>query len=150
MDLPIIALYERDLKKLSEEISHFRNPANLWVVKPGITNSAGNLVLHLTGNLNYLIGATLGNTGFVRDRDREFSEKGLSAESLIEETQKVIPVVRRSIELLTAEDLQKEFPIAIGGKVYSTETMLIFLLAHFNYHLGQINYLRRILEGENS
>ncbi|MDE3212712.1 MAG: DinB family protein [Bacteroidota bacterium] len=146
MSLPLIAHFERDLRKLADEISHFKSQENLWKVHPGITNSAGNLVLHLTGNLNYFIGTILGNTGYVRDRDREFAAKDIAGRVLIEEVDALIPMVIKTLSGLSEADLQKEFPAPIGGKPASTESTLIHLYGHFNYHLGQINYLRRILE----
>lgn len=147
MELPVINLFERDLHKLSDEIALFKNDEDLWKIKPGITNCAGNLVLHLTGNLNHFIGAILGKTGYVRDRDREFAEKNLSGSELLEEVNKLIPMIRNTLSGLSQADLQKDFPVPIAGKVSSTGSMLVHLYGHFDYHLGQINYLRRILEG---
>lgn len=142
----ITNLYERDLNKLTEEINLFTKEENLWKVKEGISNSAGNLVLHLTGNLNYFIGTLLAKNGFVREREREFSEKNIPRSILTNEIQQIIPLVKNTLPNLPEEQLKQDFPVPLGGKVYVTEDLLVFLLAHFNYHLGQVNYLRRILE----
>ena len=138
--------YERDVNKLAEEINLFKNENNIWRLKDGISNPAGNLVLHLTGNLNYFIGTILAKNGYVRKRDKEFSEKNIPRSQLIVEVQQIIPLIQNTLPNLSKEQLQSEFPVPLGGKNYVTEDMLILLLAHFNFHLGQVNYLRRILE----
>jgi hypothetical protein len=66
-------LFERDLAKLSLEIETYQHEPALWRTAPGISNSAGNLCLHLLGNLNTYIGAGLAHTGYVRNRDWEFA-----------------------------------------------------------------------------
>jgi hypothetical protein len=138
--------YERDVNKLAEEINLFKNENNIWRLKDGISNPAGNLVLHLTGNLNYFIGTILAKNGYVRKRDKEFSEKNIPRSQLIVEVQQIIPLIQNTLPNLSKEQLQSEFPVPLGGKNYVIEDMLILLLAHFNFHLGQVNYLRRILE----
>jgi uncharacterized damage-inducible protein DinB len=137
-------IFERDLKKLSDEINLYSDESFLWKLKPGISNSAGNLCLHLIGNLNHFIGATLGNTGFVRERDKEFSLKNIPRNEILTEIEKTIKVVSSTIKGLSNEDLDKNFPLEIFGKQVKTEWMLIHLLTHLNYHLGQINYHRRM------
>ena len=138
--------YERDVNKLAEEINLFKNENNIWRLKDGISNPAGNLVLHLSGNLNYFIGTILAKNGYVRKRDKEFSEKNIPRSQLIVEVQQIIPLMQNTLPNLSKEQLQSEFPVPLGGKNYVIEDMLILLLAHFNFHLGQVNYLRRILE----
>ena len=138
--------YERDVNKLAEEINLFKNENNIWRLKDGISNPAGNLVLHLSGNLNYFIGTILAKNGYVRKRDKEFSEKNIPRSQLIVEVQQIIPLIQNTLPNLSKEQLQSEFPVPLGGKNYVIEDMLILLLAHFNFHLGQVNYLRRILE----
>ncbi len=73
----LIEIFERDLLKLKEEISLYKDENNLWVTEKQISNAAGNLTLHLIGNLNHFIGATLGHTGYVREREKEFSTKNI-------------------------------------------------------------------------
>lgn len=142
----ITSLFERDLNKLMEEINLFKNENDIWKIKDGITNSAGNLTLHLIGNLNHFIGATLGNTGYARERDKEFSLKNISRVKLIDDIKNTQKVIKDTLPRLSSDDLSKDFPVAIGNFTSSTSVILIYLLAHFNYHLGQINYLRRISE----
>lgn len=141
----IIIFFENDIDKLVNEISLFKSEKSLWETKEGITNSAGNLVLHLMGNLNHFIGTTLGNTNYVRKRDEEFSLKSIPREKLISDLKELQTTIKSILPKLSQEDLQKDFPLKIRDEVFSTQNMLIYLLAHFNYHLGQVNYLRRLI-----
>jgi uncharacterized damage-inducible protein DinB len=137
--------FERDLDKLKEEINLFNNEEGIWKIKEGIHNSAGNLTMHLLGNLNHFIGKTLGNTDYVRKRDEEFSVKNIPREKLISDINSLKEVIKNTLPHSSEEDLQKEFPVKIQEQTFTTQNMLIYLLAHFNYHLGQVNYLRRML-----
>ncbi|HEY5463176.1 MAG TPA: DUF1572 family protein [Hanamia sp.] len=143
--MDIINLFENDLTKLATEISLFKDEKFLWETKEGITNSAGNLALHITGNLNHFIGKTLGNTSYIRNRDGEFSLKNIPGNQIISGINEVKEIIKNTLLKLSPADLQKDFPIKIREEVFSTQKMLVYLLAHLNYHLGQINYLRRML-----
>lgn len=138
--------YERDLRKVIEEINLFKHEQNLWKTHGSIRNSSGNLALHLTGGLNFLVGATLGHTGYVRDRDQEFIKKGVARKILVAELEALIPMIRSTFQGLTPELMDREFPIFFDKPKTTTNYVLVQLLAHLNYHLGQINYLRRTLE----
>lgn len=138
-------IYERDLLKLKEEINLYKNEADLWVVKNEISNSAGNLCLHLIGNLSHFVGATLGNTGYVRTREVEFSSKDIPLVKLNAELDKVTEAVKTTLNKLSSADYEKDFPLPIQNKTASTEYMLLHLLTHLSYHLGQINYHRRLI-----
>ena len=141
----ITTFFERDLDKLKEEINLFKNEDDIWKIKEDITNSAGNLVTHLLGNLNHFIGKTLGHTDYVRKRDEEFSVKNIPREKLISDINSLKETIKNTLSYLSEEDLKKEFPVKIQEQTFTTQNMLIYLLAHFNYHLGQVNYLRRML-----
>lgn len=144
--LPILcSLFERDLNKLIEEISLYKNETDLWKIKDGISNSGGNLTLHLVGNLNHFIGATLGNTGYVRERDKEFSLKDIPRKQLIDEINNTSAIITNTLSSLSKDDLEKDFPVPMNNKISATGLILMHLLAHLNYHLGQINYHRRLL-----
>ncbi|MDQ6904263.1 MAG: DinB family protein [Bacteroidota bacterium] len=143
--MEVAVLFERDLNKLIAEINLFKNEEDAWKIKDGISNSAGNLTLHLVGNLNYFIGTISSNTNYVRDRDKEFSEKNIPRNVLVEELQKLISLIKNTLPKLPEQTLKKDFPIPLNGNILSTEDLLIYLLAHLNYHLGQVNYLRRII-----
>lgn len=142
----LIEIFERDLLKLKEEISLYTDEKKLWIIEKNISNSAGNLTLHLIGNLNHFIGATLGNTGYVRKRDKEFSDKNISRNELLKSINNTILIVTNTINNLTLADFENDFPIEKHGKIVKTDFMLLHLLSHFEYHLGQINYHRRLLD----
>ena len=139
-------LFRRDLEKLKLEISLYKNEKNLWQVDKNIANSAGNLCLHLVGNLNTYIGAEIGKTGYVRNRDLEFSEKDVPQLQLIKMVEDTITVVEQGLNKLTEEDLEKEYPLLVFKEKTSTGYFLIHLTVHLGYHLGQINYHRRLLD----
>lgn len=141
----LIQLYERDLDKLKTEVTQYSNEADLWKTSGEITNSAGNLTLHLIGNLKHFFGAVLGGTGFVRDRDAEFSTGGVSRAELLTEIDAAKADVRSTLEKLTDADLAADYPIEVFGHPMTTEYFVTHLATHFNYHLGQVNYHRRML-----
>ncbi len=138
--------FERDLRKLIEEIGLYKDEDALWMTKAGISNSAGNLCLHLIGNLNHFIGASLGHTGYVRHRDDEFALKNIPRQDLVINIENCILTVKNTLAKLAPEDLEKDFPLEKHGKTVSSMHMLIHLLAHLSYHLGQINYHRRLID----
>ena len=135
----------RDLQKLREEIEAYQDEALIWQATPGITNSGGNLCLHLIGNLNTYIGKNLGNSGYIRDRDAEFSLKNISRERLLNDIDQLKTVIQKTFETLTDEQLADTYPDKIAGQSVTRLQFLLHLLAHLDYHLGQVNYLRRIL-----
>ena len=139
-------IFERDLKKLKLEIEQYQVENKIWIVDKQIPNSAGNLCLHLVGNLNTFIGKELGGTDYVRNRELEFSQKNIPRAELIEKVENTITVVKNTLEKLSEDDLQKNYPTVVLGKVVSTEYFLVHLSAHLAYHLGQINYHRRLLD----
>lgn len=143
-----VEIFERDLNKLKDEINLYKNEGDLWIVKGEVANSAGNLCLHLIGNLNHFIGAVLGQTGFVRDRDQEFASKYVTRHHLTDEIAKTIEAVKTGLNKLSTEDFDKDFPVEKHGEIVRMDFMLLHLLGHFSYHLGQINYHRRLVSGE--
>jgi len=142
----LIKLFNRDLQKLKLEIENFTKEEDLWKVQGNITNSAGNLCLHLMGNLNHFIGAIIGNSGYVRDRDAEFHEKNISKKKLLNMVEDTQHVVSDTLHHFDKVNMLNTYPIQVFGEDMTYEFFLIHLEAHLNYHLGQINYLRRILE----
>jgi uncharacterized damage-inducible protein DinB len=142
----LLELFERDLQKLKTEIELYKDEDNLWLVKEGISNSTGNLCLHLLGNLSHFIGAMLGHTGYVRRREDEFSLKNIPRQDLITNIENCRLIVKNTLAKLTAVDLEKEFPQQVFDKSINTEMMLMHLTTHLTYHLGQINYHRRLLD----
>lgn len=140
------SLYTRDLNKLKLEIESYQNEENLWKIDKNILNSAGNLSLHLVGNLSHFVGAILGNSGYIRNRDLEFSLKDVAKTELIEKIEGTLDIVISTFDKLSAEDLEKEYPLEPLGYTMTTDYFLIHLIGHLEYHLGQINYHRRLLD----
>lgn len=150
MLIPILqSLFERDLNKLKTEIELYHDETKLWHKEKMISNSAGNLCLHLVGNLNAFIGAELGNTGYVRNRELEFSLKDVPRSELIEKIAATTEMVKHSLAMVTAEQLETDYPLMVFKEKLSTAMFLTHLATHLSYHLGQINYHRRLLNAEN-
>ena len=134
------------LNKLKTEIESYKDETNLWLVSKDITNCAGNLCLHLVGNLNAFIGAELGQTRYIRKRNLEFSLIDVPRAELISQVDDTIIMVETVLSDLTEEDLEKDFPLDVFKEKMTTEFFLVHLSTHLSYHLGQINYHRRLLD----
>ncbi|MFM9840441.1 MAG: DinB family protein [Cyclobacteriaceae bacterium] len=139
-------LFGRDLSKLKSEIELYQDEKKIWYIEKSIANSAGNLCLHLVGNLNHFIGAEIGKTAYIRNRELEFSAKDISKAKLISKVEETIKVVDSALDRLKEEDLEKEYSLLVFDKKTSTEYFLVHLATHLGYHLGQINYHRRLLD----
>lgn len=139
----LINIYERDLNKVIEEIKQYQSEEDLWKIGDGITNSGGNLALHLIGNINHFFGTNLGNTGFKRERDLEFSNKNVSREEIISNLKESVEVLKETMKNLSDEDFHNDYPEELFGETHKTIAIILHLLTHLNYHLGQINYHRR-------
>ena len=139
-------LFERDLKKLRDEIEAYKTEKNIWQVEKYINNSAGNLCLHIIGNLNWFIGAQFGATGYIRDRELEFSSTNIPKDDLLLEIDKTRSVLDNTLDKITASQLELEYPILVFEEKSSTQYFLVHLTTHLTYHLGQINYHRRLLD----
>jgi hypothetical protein len=136
----------RDLEAVRRELRAFPDEGLIWAHPPGAPNSAGTLALHLCGNLQHFVGAQLGATGYVRDRDAEFSDRDVPLAELerrIDQTQAAVEVTLA----LGVIDLDAEYPLEVAGVRLSTRTFLLHLTSHLAYHLGQIDYHRRIVTG---
>ena len=163
----LAVLFERDILKLKAEINAYSDEIKLWATAPGINNSGGNLCLHLLGNLQYYIGALLGGSGYVRNRPEEFTLKNIPRSEINQTIDHTITLVTKTIFSLSPEILNSAYPEKVLDKTFTpefmkalqslspgkepddtftTEYFLIHLLAHLNYHLGQINYHRRLLQ----
>jgi Protein of unknown function (DUF1572) len=138
-------IMQRHLQQLQKEILAYKNESDLWLVSGEITNSAANLALHLCGNLQHFVGTILGHTEYVRQRELEFSAKNTERSEIIRQIGSTITVLSDILSGLSPEDLKKDYPVQIFGEPMTTEFFLIHLTSHLGYHLGQINYHRRIL-----
>ena len=142
-------LLTRELTSFSRELELFPDESLIWNVVPGISNSAGTLALHVCGNLQHFLGAVLGGTGYVRDRDLEFSARGVSRATLLAEIRKTVQIVETVLSRLPGDALSAAYPAVPGGLRVPTGLFLLHLCAHLAHHLGQAGYLRRVLTGEN-
>lgn len=163
----LAVLFERDILKLKTEINAYADETKLWITIPGTSNSGGNLCLHLLGNLQHYIGALLGGNGYIRNRPEEFSQKDIPVSVINATIDHTIQVVTKTICSLSPEKLNGVYPEKVLDKTFTpeflkalqalsprkepddsftTEYFLLHLLAHLDYHLGQINYHRRIVE----
>ena len=140
-----IAKFQTGLIQLKTEIESYPTEDSLWIVDADIKNSGGNLALHLIGNLNHFIGSAIGNTGYVRNRDLEFSDNGISKIKICNEIDLTLLMVKEVLSKLDDDDFKMIFPESKWpGKKVTTAFLLMHLLSHLFYHMGQINYHRRI------
>ena len=136
--------FDAKLEQLTAELEAYSNEDVIWMTSGQISNSAGNLVLHLLGNLNHFIGAPLGKTGYVRNRPLEFNMEYKPLEEIIYELKacrKMVMDVLRSLE-----SFDSEYPAEFSGTQNSEVKSLIHISGHLAYHTGQINYHRRLLD----
>jgi hypothetical protein len=139
----LASFFERDIRKLIDEINLFVSAENLWLTHGSVKNSAGNLVLHIIGGTHHLIGKVLANSDYVRDRDQEFTKKGIERSLLVAQLEELIPLIA---DVVNKIDLEADYPIFFDNAKRSNAYVLTQLLLHLNYHLGQVNYIRRVLE----
>ncbi len=139
-------LFRRDLIRLRKEIDLYENESVIWYTEKGIANSAGNLCLHLLGNLNTYLGAEFGKTGYLRQRESEFSLKDIPKAELLAKVDETILVVDNALSNLRESQLSEEYPQLVFDEKTSTGYFLVHLTTHLGYHLGQINYHRRLLD----
>lgn len=140
------SLFTKDLNKLRSEIELYKNEENIWKMEGQIANSAGNLCLHLVGNLNTYIGKEIGKTGYVRNRELEFSLKNVLREELIKKIDGANRVINVTLAEVDEKTLANEYPVLVFDKKTSTGYFMMHLATHLSYHLGQINYHRRLID----
>ena len=137
-------LFARDITQVKEEIISYTSEDALWVTADGINNSAGNLSLHISGNLQHFFGATLGDISYERDRDFEFSGK-VTKQELLDDLEAAEKSVTETLTKMTDDDLEVDYPLKFYGEIKKTGWFFLHLYSHMTYHLGQINYHRRLL-----
>ena len=143
-------LLTRELAGFAREVDLFPDDETLWKTVPGITNSAGNLAMHICGNLQDFVGRVLGGSAYVRQRDREFNQREGSMASVVAELRTTIGVIETVIPAVPEATLAADFPMPVGGRTVNTAAFLVHLGAHLAFHLGQVGYLRRIVTGDNT
>jgi uncharacterized damage-inducible protein DinB len=141
-------VFVRDATTLREEIVAYPDERQIWAVPAGTKNSAGTLALHLCGNLQHFVGALFGQTGYVRDRAAEFSRRDVARADLLAECDAALEALARGFAALGDASLARPFPDQLGGVTLPTGLALLHMATHLAYHLGQIDYHRRIVTGE--
>jgi DinB family protein len=144
----ITTVITRELKALRREIESYPSEDDLWEIPAGIANPGGNLALHLAGNLQYFVGNVLGKNGYVRNRDAEFGSRDVPRAELLREIDNAIAAVQLGMSMIGEADLAKPFPEQVGGVSSTTGAFLAHFATHLAYHLGQVDYHRRIMSGE--
>lgn len=142
----LTTLYIKGLNQLKTELQAYSTETNIWVVKEGISNSSGILVKHLLGNLNHYIGAVIGNSEYVRNREREFEHQPVPREELMGQIDVLIETLQKVLSGFNEKLLPQEYPLQVFGHPMTYQYFLMHLLGHLNYHLGQVNYHRRIID----
>lgn len=146
----IATVMTRELKALKREIAAYPADADLWRAAPGIANPGGTLALHLTGNLQYFVGAVLGGSGYVRNRDAEFNRRDVPRAELLAEIDRALAAVAAGLGRVSDADLAQPYPQAVGGVTPTTGAFLAHLATHLGYHLGQVDYHRRLVTGQGT
>lgn len=144
----LVVMLVRELEGFGREIALFPDDESVWGTVRGVTNSAGNLAMHVSGNLQYYIGTILGGTGYVRNRDGEFSRRSGTRAEVLAEIQRAIAVLRDVLPTLSDAVLAAEYPEAVMGMKFRTDQFLMHLCVHAGFHLGQAGYVRRALTGD--
>ncbi len=145
----LAALYRRDLARLVRQLDAL-DDARLWQGLPGVTNSAGNLLLHLNGNLREFVGRQIGGVPYVRDRPREFAAKDVPRAEMTAALTELASLIPGVIERLDQARWDDTFPENVLGEPLTNRQFVVHLYGHLNYHLGQIDYLRRVLTGDGA
>ena len=140
----------RELEGFIREVEAFPSDVSVWHTRRGVTNSAGNLALHVCGNLQDFVGRVLGGTSYVRHRDQEFGQREGTRDSLVAELRTTIGVIESTLSALPDQRMAADYPMPLAGKTLNTATFLVHLGAHLAFHLGQASYLRRVITGENT
>jgi uncharacterized damage-inducible protein DinB len=141
----------RELGAVRRSVEAYRDDASLWSERPGLPNCAGTLVLHITGNIRHYLGAVLGGSGFQRDRPAEFARRGVSRTELLAEVDAAIVAVETTFTL-RGESLDAQpspaYPERVAGRMIATDDFLVHMATHLAYHLGQLDYHRRVVTGD--
>lgn len=143
-----LTLYTKALDNVIREIETYTTPQVIWKKDHQVNNSAGTLALHICGNLLYFIGNGLGSTGYARNREAEFSTVGLSQTELVKQLTETKHVLQNTLNTMNESDLQHPYRLETPFGPVSNELLLLYLLAHLNYHGGQISYHRRLLDAK--
>jgi hypothetical protein len=145
----IFRVLDRDLRCLAEQIEAYENEEDIWKVAPGIGNSPGTLAVHIAGNIQHYIGKHLGGSDYVRDREAEFSRRDVPRSVILEELGDARSALQAGLTELDDGTLRGEYPEKVGAYL-SVGQFMVHLAAHLGYHLGQVDYHRRMIAGQDA
>ena len=138
----------RELRGMKNEFLAYQDEGDIRRSVPGLPNTAGTIALHVAGNLQHFVGAQLGKSGYVRDRDAEFGRREVSVAEIVDELDKTIAALDATFARLEEKAMDRPFPQEIAGVRPTVGEFLVHLVAHLAYHLGQIDYHRRCITGD--
>src|SRR3954452_1489099 len=148
--LPVLidCFLRRELRSLRLELEAYPDERLIWALPAGLPNSAGTLALHLAGNLRHYVGALLGGTGYIRNRDEEFAARDLPRADVLAQISEAEAAVESTLPRLSEAQMSLPFPEPIREHHLRTGEMLVQLAVHLAYHLGQVSYHRRLVTGD--
>jgi len=144
----IAATISRELRALERELNAYATEEQVWALPPGLPNSGGTLALHAAGNLQHFIGAVLGGSMYVRDRDAEFQRRGVPRVELVEGLRRADEVVKDTLGRLDPRTFSESFPMPVANRRLLTSDFMLHLVTHLAYHVGQVDFHRRIVTGD--
>lgn len=142
-------LLTRELESFAREIELFPDDEAPWRTLPGVSNSAGVLARHVSGNLRHYVGKVLGGNAYVRDRDAEFAARAGTRAELARELRETAAIVAEALPRVEQRVLAAPYPEPVGGVTVGCDRFLIHLCAHLALHLGQAGYVRRAVTGDS-
>ena len=145
----LASLFARDLARLVRQLDAI-DDRHLWQIGPGVTNSSGNLLLHLNGNLREYIGRQIGGVPYQRDRPREFAARDIPRAEVASALGGLVELIPAVLGQVAEGQWDQLYPENVLGQPLTNRQFVIHLFGHLSYHLGQIDYLRRILTGEGA
>ena len=143
-------LLHRELAGVRRSVEAYPDEESLWVHPKGLPNTGGNLALHIAGNLQHFFGARLGSTGYVRDRESEFTRRDVPKKELLAGLDAASKAIDAGLGSISPDAWLKTYPEQVGGRTMSTELFAIHLLSHLAYHMGQLDYHRRVVTGDST
>lgn len=145
-----LANYYRMIHRRVRELTDPLTTEQLWIRPYAYGNSIGNLILHLTGNLNYYIGAQIGGTAYIRQRPLEFSNTGIPKNDVLREFDKVIDLVIVTIAKQSDEDWAAPFSGELESESKNRFSAFLACAGHAYHHVGQMIYLQKQLLASGS
>jgi len=143
----VAGLITRELRTVQRELEAYPDEAQIWQSHPSLPNTGGTLALHAAGNLLHFFGAVYCNTGYVRNREAEFGRRDVPRAELLRSLDEAVDAVQRTCATMTEAQWDEWYPLPVANRRLRTDEFLIHLATHVAYHLGQMDYHRRLVTG---